>query len=125
MIEGQAVFLTEEQMERAIDVGMAAIRRLCRGLALFAAKYAEPILYSPCLCPCLFISLCLCLSVSIALSLPQSRPAGVRSRRPGVAGPAGYATILLERGTRGKGEKRGAADESRTGCIGWLSGWLL
>jgi hypothetical protein len=40
MIEGQADFLTEEQMERAIDVGMAAIRRLCKGLALFAAKCA-------------------------------------------------------------------------------------
>lgn len=41
MIEGEADFLTEEQMARAIDVGMAAIRRLCRGLALFAAKCDE------------------------------------------------------------------------------------
>jgi polyribonucleotide nucleotidyltransferase len=38
MIEGEADFLTEEQMTAAIDLGMAVIRQLCRGLKAFAAR---------------------------------------------------------------------------------------
>jgi hypothetical protein len=43
MIEGEADFLTEEQMTAAIDVGMSVIRQLCRGLKAFAARCALPI----------------------------------------------------------------------------------
>jgi hypothetical protein len=41
MIEGAADFVSEEQMMGAIEAGMEAIRKICRGLALFAAKTQE------------------------------------------------------------------------------------
>ncbi len=40
MIEGEADFLTEEQMTAAIDLGMSVIRQLCKGLKAFAARSA-------------------------------------------------------------------------------------
>eukprot|EP00281_Chroomonas_sp_CCMP1168_P015113 CAMPEP_0206218714 /NCGR_PEP_ID=MMETSP0047_2-20121206/3941_1 /ASSEMBLY_ACC=CAM_ASM_000192 /TAXON_ID=195065 /ORGANISM="Chroomonas mesostigmatica_cf, Strain CCMP1168" /LENGTH=735 /DNA_ID=CAMNT_0053641225 /DNA_START=57 /DNA_END=2261 /DNA_ORIENTATION=+ len=41
MIEGSADFLTEEQMEDAIEAGMEVIAAQCRGLRLFADKVLE------------------------------------------------------------------------------------
>jgi len=41
MIEGAADFVTEEQMMGAIDAGMKAVTKICKGLALFAAKVQE------------------------------------------------------------------------------------
>jgi hypothetical protein len=42
MIEGEADFLTEEQMTAAIDLGMSVIRQLCRGLKAFANRSMFP-----------------------------------------------------------------------------------
>ena len=41
MIEGAADFVSEEQMMGAIEAGMDAIRKICKGLAAFAAKTQE------------------------------------------------------------------------------------
>ena len=41
MIEGAADFVTEEEMMGAITAGMVAVKRVCQGLALFAAKTQE------------------------------------------------------------------------------------
>ena len=44
MIEGEADFLTEEQMTAAIDLGMSVVRHLCRGLKAFAARSGPSLL---------------------------------------------------------------------------------
>jgi len=41
MIEGAADFLSDEQMVEAIELGMKAIKKICIGLRLFAAKTLE------------------------------------------------------------------------------------
>ena len=41
MIEGAADFVTEDQMMGAIEAGMVAVRKICKGLAMFAAKTQE------------------------------------------------------------------------------------
>jgi len=41
MIEGAADFVTEEQMMGAIEAGMKAVTKICKGLKLFAAKVQE------------------------------------------------------------------------------------
>ena len=41
MIEGAADFVSEDQMMGAIEAGMGAIRRICKGLRLFAEKALE------------------------------------------------------------------------------------